>query len=827
MDSGPQDRQRVKTVFDAALKLDADARRAYVVSACEGDSAVRRQVEHLLAEHERGAANAFLQTTTEAAPRTAPDLTGRTVGQYRFVAPIGAGGMGEVYAAHDGRLDRPVALKLLSASLAGDADRLRRFHAEARAASSLNHPHILVVHDFGELDGRPFIVTELVEGETLRRRLGRGPVPVRTAVDIAMQTAGALSAAHVRGIVHRDIKPENIMIRLDGYVKVLDFGLAKLMSDRSRTDALLRTQAGVVIGTPRYMSPEQARGLETDPRTDVWSLGAVLFEMFAGRPPFVGDTHADLTASILHDEPPALDAVAPEAPKAIAEVVARALRKNPVDRYATAGELHAALSAAAGTAAAAAPAARDALAVLPLKILRSQADADFLAFSLPDAVAASLAERPGLAVRSPLASKAHGGADAHLATLAEALAARYALAGTLTCMGERIALRLQLLAIPAGTVLWSDARTSTLQELFDLQDAVAARVARALHASLGESLTLDTPARDVPQHGGAYALYLRANQLAYEVSHWREARELYRASVEADPRYAPAWARLARCERLLGKYSVDRTERVGCVARADEAIRRSLALNAELSFAHTLYAQLMIDVGRADEAMRRLLERLARRPADPELYAGLVHALRYCGLLDESIAAHSRARALDAAVPTSVHHTWWMKGEYQRVIDTQPYGGIGYVSGISLVALGREREAIEKLRAFERGAIEGIVRVYIVSLRTLLEGDAAASLSTLEEASAVIEDAEALYYLARSFARLGAADRAARELTRVVDGGFWSVDTFDHDAWLQPIRDRADVQAVLDRARQRRRFAEDEFVRLGGPALLKPGVGPI
>src|SRR5262249_6625753 len=410
---------------------------------------------------------------------------------------------------------------------------------------------------------------------------------------------------------------------------------------------------GRVSGRPGYMSPEPPRGFEPDPRTDVWSLGVVLFEMFAARPPFAGDTHADLTAAILHDEPPVLDVVAPDTPKAIAEVLARALRKNAVDRYATAGELHAALSAAAaGTAASATAKSPDALAVLPLKILRSQADADFLAFSLPDAVAASLAERPGLAVRSPLASKTHGGADANLATLADALAARYALAGTLTCMGERIALRLQLLAIPAGTVLWSDARTSTLQELFELQDAVAVQVARALHASLGGSRTSDPPARDVAGHGGAYALYLRGNQLAYEVNHWREARELYRASVEADPRYAPAWARLARCERLIGKYTMVREERVACMARADEAIRRSLALNAELSFAHTLYAQLMIDVGRADEAMRRLLERLARRPTDPELYAGLVHALRYCGLLDESIAAHSRARALDATVPT-------------------------------------------------------------------------------------------------------------------------------------------------------------------------------
>ena len=236
------------------------------------------------------------------------------VGAYRLLSRIGAGGMGEVYKAHDPKLDRIVALKLLPAHFAGDRDQLRRFHAEARAASSLNHPHILVVHDFGELDGRPFIVTEFVEGETLRQVIERGPVPVADALRIATQIASALAAAHARGVVHRDIKPENVMVRPDGYVKVLDFGIAKLVdaaaavADQATIEA---TMAGVVVGSPRYMSPEQTRGLPVDRRTDVWSFGVLLYEMLEGRRPFDGGTTADAAAAVLSADVPPLTAAIP------------------------------------------------------------------------------------------------------------------------------------------------------------------------------------------------------------------------------------------------------------------------------------------------------------------------------------------------------------------------------------------------------------------------------------------------------------------------------------------------------------------------------------
>lgn len=305
-------------------------------------------MDHRPPEHDPS--NDALATNAGESLPSLTDLSGRTTGTYRILGRIGVGGMGEVYAAHDAKLDRPVALKVLSPSVSGDSDRLRRFHAEARAASSLNHPHILVIHDFGEMDGRPFIVTELVEGETLRRKLEHGPLPIAIAIDVMTQAASALSAAHARGIVHRDIKPENIMLRPDGYVKVLDFGLAKLMPSGAAGDvSQLQTQPGLVLGTPRYMSPEQARGLDTDPRTDVWSLGVVLYEILTGRPPFAGATNADLIAAILGNDPAPLEAVTADAPHQLGVIVAAALRKNPTERYATAADLHAALASLKNT----------------------------------------------------------------------------------------------------------------------------------------------------------------------------------------------------------------------------------------------------------------------------------------------------------------------------------------------------------------------------------------------------------------------------------------------------------------------------------------------
>jgi eukaryotic-like serine/threonine-protein kinase len=282
---------------------------------------------------------------------------------YRIIRKLDRGGVGEVYLAEDTRLGRLLAIKLLLPEHTQDPARLRRFEQEARAASALNHPNILTVYEVGQTAGRHYIATEYVEGETLRQKIRRGPIPLAEALDIAAQVAEALAAAHARGIVHRDVKPENAMVRPDGYVKVLDFGLAKLAepgrapngegdaTGEAETVELLRTQPGKVMGTAWYMSPEQARGLAVDARTDLWSLGVVLYEMLSGRPPFVGETPSHIVVSILEDEPEPLapaDAAGPSAaPPAVQAVIDRALAKRPDERYQTAGEMLAALRALA------------------------------------------------------------------------------------------------------------------------------------------------------------------------------------------------------------------------------------------------------------------------------------------------------------------------------------------------------------------------------------------------------------------------------------------------------------------------------------------------
>src|SRR5436853_1244203 len=270
-----------------------------------------------------------------------------TISRYRILEKLGSGGMGEVYLAEDTRLGRKIALKLLAEELTQNRDRLNRFDQEAYAASALNHPNILTIYEMGDEGGRHFIATEFVDGQTLRTRLSRAPMELSEVLNVAIQIAGALEEAHAAGIIHRDIKPENVMIRRNGHVKVLDFGLAKLMdraaSDETDTEAvtraLVQTDAGMVLGTSQYMSPEQARGKPVDARTDIWSLGVVLYEMAAGRAPFAGETKTDVIVAIAKNDPPPLARFAPDAPAEFEWIVLKALRKDVDERYQTIKEL--------------------------------------------------------------------------------------------------------------------------------------------------------------------------------------------------------------------------------------------------------------------------------------------------------------------------------------------------------------------------------------------------------------------------------------------------------------------------------------------------------
>ena len=346
----PERWQKITAIFEAALQRDDAARSAYVKEACGEDRELRSEVEAMLASHDQ--ASRFIEEPAAAVAarlvtNTSRDsLIGKTISHYNVLSLLGRGGMGEVYLAEDIRLGRKVALKLLPDEFANEAQRLARFRQEARAASALSHPNIVTIHEIGEVDSLHFMTTEFVDGQSLRQYGSKGTIELTSALDIAVQVASALSAAHEVGVVHRDIKPDNIMIRRDRLVKVLDFGLAKFAAGsqppaatQAPTRLMVNTEPGVVMGTANYMSPEQARGAEVDGRTDVWSLGVIIYEMLTGRVPFEGDTPTDVLSRILQKEPLPVVRYAPDVPEELQRIVTKSLAKDRDGRYQTIKDL--------------------------------------------------------------------------------------------------------------------------------------------------------------------------------------------------------------------------------------------------------------------------------------------------------------------------------------------------------------------------------------------------------------------------------------------------------------------------------------------------------
>src|SRR5437867_2070093 len=341
--------EQVQQLFDAALQQPPEKRPEFLEQACGSNQELRREVESLLAAHDKPGsfmAEPALAGMAEVLHRaTSRFRPGDTLGVYKVLDLVGCGGMGEVYRAQDTRLKREVAIKVLPQAFAVDRERLRRFEQEARSAAALNHPNIDSVHDMGTADGSPYIVSELLDGQNLRDVLRQGAVPARKALDYAIQTAHGLAAAHDVGIVHRDLKPENLFITKDGRLKILDFGLAKLMrpegggSDSSTAEAVPGTEAGRVFGTVGYMSPEQVRGQIADHHSDIFSFGAILYELFSGKRAFSGDSPADTMSAILHEDPPELTRVTPPVHPAVDQTIRHCLEKNPLERFQSAHDL--------------------------------------------------------------------------------------------------------------------------------------------------------------------------------------------------------------------------------------------------------------------------------------------------------------------------------------------------------------------------------------------------------------------------------------------------------------------------------------------------------
>jgi TolB-like protein len=557
-------------------------------------------------------------------------------------------------------------------------------------------------------------------------------------------------------------------------------------------------------------------------------MGAILYEMAAGRRAFHGTATAAILYSIVNEQAPPLGG-SPEA-ETLNGIIQKALEKSPARRYPTAAAMAEALQqlAEGKTTTGTAPAVRTVtrLIVLPFRMLAPDAETDFLAFSLPDAVASTLAQSQSLVVRSTLVASRFAGENPDLRAIASQAEVDAVLTGTLLRAGNQVRLTTQLIEVPSGTLIHASTSQTSLHDLFRLQDELTSQVVESLSIRLSarEDLLLK---RDVPATPSAYEYYLRANQHFYD---WRStpiARDLYLECIERDPHYAPAWARLGRCYRLLGKFTLEPSEHLARgeedanLARAEEAFRKALEINPDLAMAHNLYAHLEADLGRAPAAMERLLKRAKANPRDADAFAGLVHVCRYCGLLDASIEAHFRARRIDPQIPTSVAHTYFMRAEYERSRDLGA-SDIGYMQGLTLVMLGRDAEALGFLQEqLSRGETLPIRMAQFLRLLLLIvkgSYDEAA-----DGAAHVFEDfvdPEGHFYWARSLSRMGRHEESLERLRGVVDSGYFCADALRLDPWLDPIRETNEFRDVQRRAEQRRESARAAFAAAGGVELL-------
>jgi len=470
----------------------------------------------------------------------------------------------------------------------------------------------------------------------------------------------------------------------------------------------------------------------------------------------------------------------------------------------------------AETSSPAAPQRARRVIVLPFRMLRPDPAIEFLAFSLPDALTTALSGLNSLVVRSSLVSSRYANGSFDMKTIAGEADVDLIVTGTLLSAGDEIRVSAQLTETSSGTLLCSHSMQTPIGNIFRLQDELTECVVNTLQLRLSayEQRVLR---QDVPVDAKAYEYYLRANQFSHDSKQWAAARDLYARCVEADPRYAPAWARLGRIHHVMAKYLP--SEGGEGQRKAEAAFRKALELNPDLAIAHKFYAQLEADLGRAVDAMKRLIPRVLVAP-DPEVFAGLISPLCYCGLLDASAAAHQRAIRLEPKIRTSVPHTWFLQGDYQRAaamkLDDNPY-----IVALAMAEVGRKSEALPLLRALE-AKIKTRMGDFVVAARTLLEEDQVGSLAAVRRIlDSGFSDPQALFYLARHLARIDEKVSAIELLDRVVAGGFVAYPAMARDSWLERLRGNSRFANTMNTIERRYRDAEQQFNQLEGPRLME------
>ncbi|HKA37027.1 MAG TPA: protein kinase [Thermoanaerobaculia bacterium] len=738
------------------------------------------------------------------------------LGRYRILHQLGEGGMGVVFAAQDESLGRRIALKTI---VAMDPSSRERFRREARAAAAVNHPNVCQVYEIGEDSGQMFIAMELLEGESLAERLKKGPMPVEEAGKLARGILAALQALHDAGTLHRDLKPSNVFLTRHG-VKLLDFGLARPvpgeLTQELEAGADL-TRPGMIVGTPRYMAPEQVTGQPVVVGTDLFAAGVLLYEAVAGRPAFVGGTVAEILVATLHEEPPALAGGA--AVVAFDRALRRALAKRPADRYASAREMLAEIEAAtskdaSGMRTVARPMTR--LAVLPFRMLRPNPDLDFLSFALADAVSGSLSGLPSVVIRPSTAVARFAADSPDLKALATEADVDLVLTGTLLAAGNQIRATMQLLEVPGGTLVSSQALQSSVGDIFRLQDELAARIVESLSPSLSRSEAV-RPA-NAPASARAYEFYLRANEAIRDWAHAHVARDLYRECLAADPGFAPAWAKLGRSYRLIAKYHLEQP--LENLARGEEALRKALEIDPDLAIAHKFLAYQEAEQGRAPAALARLLGVARRNRNDPETFAGMVHACRYCGLLGASEAAHREVRRLDPHMPTSVTFTRWATGDLDAVLREGDTWADFDMHVIALAMQGKVQEARDFLAKMRAHRLSPILDILALGFEGLLNRKPE-EMVMLDVALVPHRDPEALFMIASCQAYVG-DPRALESLTQAIQGGYTVPDALRTNTWFEGLRREGKLDALIERAEAGRQEARRVFDENRGQELLGP-----
>jgi|WetSurMetagenome_2_1015567.scaffolds.fasta_scaffold01676_6 TolB-like protein/tetratricopeptide (TPR) repeat protein len=708
--------------------------------------------------------------------------SGTRLGPYEILAPLGAGGMGEVYRAKDTRLGRDVAVKVLPDAFAKDPDRLNRFEREAKAVASLSHPNILAIFDYGTGTGTTYAVTELLEGMTLRDRLAAGPILPKEAVGLAIQMTRGLAAAHGKGIVHRDIKPENLFLTRDGVLKILDFGLSRSTAPSSHEDGPTQshmTSPGTIMGTVGYMSPEQVRGHKADHRSDLFSAGAILAEMLTGRRPFQRDSAVETMSAILKDDP--LRGSAAGLPAALDRIVRRLLEKRPEDRFQSALDAAFALEALSGPSAAPEEeGAPRSIAVLPFADMSPGKDQDYFCEGLAEELIHALTKIPELRVASRTASFQFRARAADLASMAEQMHVTTVLEGSVRKAGERLRVSVQLVNAADGFHLWSERYDRDMSDVFAIQDDITEQVVKALRLVLTEK-ERSAMARPKTSSVEAYDLYLRGRHLFYKAGReaQHEAIKLFEQAAAIDPGYAPAYAGMADASCFLYMFHRSLPEDR---ERAEWASLKALELAPHLAECHASRGFVASLSKRMDEAEREFKTSLA---LDPRLFEAKYFYGRVCmaqGRVEEALRLWEEAceiRPEDYAVPLL------LTGQYR--------------------GLGREDEA---RRAAHRGieAAEVYMKVNPEDPRPLYLG--AAGLVILGETEKGLQwaarahdmapdDDSVLYNLTCVYSVGGQTEKALDCLEQTVRAGFTGRDWLEHDADLDAIRHTERFKAIL------------------------------